>query len=159
EPASAQKDLDATRSDAATAAAPVAAAGPVALGAGWLGHDILAHPANAGVHALAMRRAQQAYGNRHVQRMVTGLHSASTSARVVQPKCDCGGTCPKCQSADVDDHHLIQPSSGGAGQSGPPHEVDLFPAGGEPLTSSTRRFMEARFATSFSDVRVHTDSP
>src|SRR5262249_21749750 len=105
----------------------------------------LAHPANQGVRTVALRRAQQAYGNRVAQRLVPRA-------------CACGGTCERCASTTT---RLVQARDAGTG--GPEASLraeDVTPrdSHGEALDEETRQFMEARFGTSFEHVRLHTDS-
>ena len=47
--------------------------------------------------APVLRRAQRSYGNRASQQIVM-------RARALQRKCDCGGTCTKCQEEDAQSH-------------------------------------------------------
>jgi hypothetical protein len=143
EAASAQKDADPVRQEAAGASAE-AALDPGAAGAGvagWLGHELLSHPANAGVRALAMRRAQQTHGNRYVQRMVSQAGTGHPSSPFVERQCACGGSCAACKEAEA----------------GKATGIDLFPLGGEPIQPEIRRLMESRFGTDVGGVRVHTD--
>ena len=179
ETASEQKDAEPARAEA-TAAAPEAAlnGGPPAgiIAAGWLGHELLSHPANAGVRTLAMRRAQQTYGNRFVQRMVAKAATGLGPSRVVQRQCACGGTCAACQAGEAvsavaatgdsaetmsparDEHRVIQTKAADFGEPEAPAGVDLFPPGGEPLDRQTRGYMESRIGVDLGAVRVHTDS-
>jgi hypothetical protein len=71
----------------------------------------------------------------------------------LQRKCACGGSCPRCESEQV------QRKAAGANEPDAVpdivHEVLREP--GEPLDAATRAFMEPRFGQDFSGVRVHTD--
>jgi len=94
--------------------------------------------------APVLQRAQRLYGNRASQHMVM-------RARALQRKCDCGGTCPKCQ--DEEEQRAVQrksASNGSAGFDGIP------PTQGEALDANTRQPLEAHFQADLSDVRVHT---
>jgi hypothetical protein len=175
ESASAQKESESPRHETATASTEVALTGGVTglLGAQWLDHELMAQPANAGARALALRRAQQAHGNRYVQRLVAASPSARSSGRVVQRQCACGGTCPSCKADEMDAAGVapttenaapggekqrpiqMRAAGGDAPQAVP--AVELFPTGGQPLDASTRDFMESRFRSDLGDVRVHTD--
>ena len=102
ETASEQKDAEPSR------AAPIGEApdaevsrSPIAPAAGWLGHEILLRPPNTSVRTLAMRRAQQTYGNSHVQRILSKSNAGAETARAVQLKCACGGTCPRCKAPEA----------------------------------------------------------
>ena len=101
EAVSAQKDAEPSRPEA-TAASPDSALNgghAATVSAGWLGHELLSRPANASVRTLAVRGAEQTYGNRFVQRMVSKPTAGLTNAHVVQRQCACGGTCPSCKAA------------------------------------------------------------
>lgn len=87
-----------------------------------------------------LRQLQRSYGNSYV-------------GRVIQRKCDCGGTCASCEEKK------LQRKGEGV--------VSAIPAGfeagkqrsgaGNALDMGTRSFMKPRFGKDFSDVRVHTD--
>jgi hypothetical protein len=133
ETASVQKDVEPARHEGSPTAPEAALSeGHAAVAAEWLNHELLARPANAGVRTLAMRRAQQAYGNRYVQRMVSQAVSGVIPSRIVQRQCACGGTCAACKRT-------------------------LFPPGGQPLVARVRNPMESAFGADLSDVRVHAD--
>src|SRR5208337_1565151 len=147
ETASEQKDAEPARSEA-TASSPeteLSGSQAGAVAAGWLGHELLSRPANAGVRTLAMRRAQQTYGNRFVQRMVSKAGMGPIAAQMIQRQCACGGTCAACKAGEVDsaetmpegaetsapavdEHRLIQPKAAAFGQPEPRADVDLFPS-------------------------------
>jgi hypothetical protein len=123
----------------------------------------LSHSANRPVRALALQRAQQSHGNLFTQRALAG--------RSVQRHCSCGGTCEKCRALDEvptaslkpieEPVPLLQRQSESLSDvtSSDSHEHDLIPSdSGQPIDAETRGFMEARFNTDFSDVRVHTDT-
>jgi hypothetical protein len=129
---------------------------PVAATARLVNHPVMARPANRAVRALALRRAQQTYGNHFVQ-------------RVVQRQCACGGTCDRCRAADE-----MAPAASVPAEEEPRRAVQARPADGglsagadvlpadsaaRPLDPGTRRFMESRFGRDLNDVRVHSDGP
>src|SRR5918999_5243335 len=47
----------------------------------------LSHPANNGVRVLALKRAQQTYGNHFAQRVVRGIQRKPATPRIVQREC------------------------------------------------------------------------
>jgi hypothetical protein len=79
--------------------------------------------------------------------------------RLIQRKCDCGGTCSACAEAPKKIQRQTYP---GYGQSSyDPYGLyspymDLDVDGGVPLDPDTMQFMETRFGTGFGDVRLHT---
>ncbi len=98
------------------------------------------------LQAPVLQRAQRLYGNRAAQQIVT-------RSRILQRKCDCGGTCLKCQ--DEEQQRVLQRKSGGSDAAG----FDGIPAtSGEPLGPHARRPLEAHFQTDLSEVRVHTSA-
>ncbi len=70
----------------------------------------------------------------------------------------------KCAQCDTDEESNIQRKADGAsarGRATPGFDSSLSAArstGGSPLPASTRRFLEPRFGTNFSQVRVHNNS-
>ena len=79
---------------------------------------------------------------------------------IVQRACACGGTCASCSgSMEEESPALLQrqlsPGGGGGVVDG---QIIPEESPGHPLDDSTRSFMESRFGSDFSDVRVHTDS-
>lgn len=86
---------------------------------------------------------------------------APTRSRLLQRKCACGGTlgldgeCAECRgnSLQRDSSARAEPVSEVPSIV---HEVLRSP--GQPLDSTTREFMEARFGHDFSKVRVHADA-
>jgi hypothetical protein len=71
----------------------------------------------------ALLDLQRSHGNQFVVGMLQG-------------KCSCGGTCPKCSGSAT---------------------VELEGEGGQPLDARTRAGMESRLGQDFSEVRVHSD--
>jgi hypothetical protein len=128
---------------------------PVAATSRLVNHPLLAHPANRMVRAVALRRAQQTYGNRFVQ-------------RVVQRRCACGGTCEKCAAevsavapqpvTEEDPKRIVQARAADDGLDADGVAMSADSAA-QPLDPGTRRFMESRFGRDLADVRVHTDRP
>jgi hypothetical protein len=47
----------------------------------FVSHDVMAHRSNAQVRALSLRRAQQTYGNRYVQRMISVQRQTADGAK------------------------------------------------------------------------------
>jgi hypothetical protein len=175
ETASVQKDAEPPRHEA-NAVAPVAALNGERAGfaAGWIGHEVLSHPANASVRTVAMRRAQQSYGNRYLQRFVAGMDRVVPSVpRLVQRQCACGGICEGCRAgaeigespagiAPGEKQQIVQAQSAsahGGMTSGHTANWVIPPGDGQPLNEQTRSSMESHFGTSFGDVRVHSDTP
>jgi Domain of unknown function (DUF4157) len=87
-----------------------------------------------------LRQMQHSYGNSYV-------------GRVIQRKCDCGGSCANCQEKK------LQHKGEGILSAVPEgFEAGMQRSGaGSSLDMGTRSFMESRFGQDFSDVRVHTD--
>jgi hypothetical protein len=111
---------------------------------------------------LALQRAQQSHGNLFAQRALT--------SGLIQRHCSCGGTCEHCRAQDQLPVAYSNPieerapvlQRRAADVSGlatvDSHEQNPIPSGsGEPIDAGTREFMETRFHTDFSDVRIHTD--
>lgn len=166
EAASAQKETESPRHESTATAAKTALNGNFAArtAAGFLGDVALSGRANAGVRTLAMRQMQQTHGNHFAQRAVSG--------RLIQRHCACGGSCEKCRAEEdlstssaestVESARLIQREAAGpsADATAEPNSHSMIPPGrGEPLDDGTREFMESRFGTDFSRVRIHTDPP
>ncbi len=81
----------------------------------------------------------------------------------LQRACACGGGCPTCKTAQLNDEHVhvqtgrVRGSDGG--QTATPaivHEALGLP--GQSLDPATRAPMESRFGHDFGHVRVHTDT-
>ncbi len=87
-----------------------------------------------------------------------GDHAAGSSPNIlIQRACSCGGSCSSCQ--DRKEEELVQRQLS-PGTDGGVADSAIIPAEstGHPLDDSTRMFMESRFGSDFSGVRVHTDS-
>src|SRR5262249_35140987 len=127
-----------------------------------LSNPIMRHPASGEMRTLALRRAQQGIGNYGTQRLVAQLQRSP----VIQGECACGGTCEECQekgSTPVEDTEktgVVQRQAAIGADSGNTVSSDIIPSDspGHPLDTGTRSFMESRFGTDFSEVRVHTDT-
>ena len=80
----------------------------------------------------------------------------STAVAVLQRKCACGDTCPKC--ATEEKKGLLQRSATRSGDVGevPPIVYDVLREPGQPLDAGTRSFFEPRFGADFGSVRVHS---
>jgi hypothetical protein len=81
----------------------------------------------------------------------------------LQRKCACGSTasgasCEKCQNQSVQLKRTTTPANAGSGGSAPSSVHDVLRSPGRPLEASAREFMEMRFSTDFSHVRVHSDA-
>lgn len=79
----------------------------------------------------------------------------------VQRACACGGTCPECQARRHSHiHEHVQSARVGSGDlvrsAVSPLVNEVLSAPGQPLDSETRGFMESRFGSDFSQVRVYT---
>lgn len=91
----------------------------------------------------------------------TVASDASTTAVMLQRKCDCGnhtmsGECDECAKKKGT---LQRKASNNTESSAVPSIVhEVLRSSGEPLHPSTRAFMEPRFGYDFSNVRVHTDA-
>jgi hypothetical protein len=99
-----------------------------------------------GPNAAVLQRAQRSYGNRASQQIVM-------RARAVQRKCDCGGSCAKCQ--EEEEQRVLQRS---AGAQASPGFHGIPPSQGEPLGPETLHPLEAYFQSDLSDVRVHANT-
>ncbi|MGA8432357.1 MAG: DUF4157 domain-containing protein [Candidatus Sulfotelmatobacter sp.] len=122
---------------------------------------LLQRRANGEMRTLVMRRLQQGAGNQKAQQFVTQLRRSS----VIQRACACGGTCTSCQEkkekgGEEEESKILQRQASTAGDRGGTVDADVIPTDspGQPLDHSAREFMEPRFGSDFSDVRVHTDS-
>jgi hypothetical protein len=121
-----------------------------------LSNPVMRHSSGGEMRVLAMRRAQQGLGNRKTQQIVAQLERSS----FIQRQCSCGGSCEECQGKAVEEEQesntLQRQAPAGEGVV----HGDVIPSDspGYPLDHGTRSFMESRFGTDFSDVRVHTDS-
>jgi hypothetical protein len=164
EPLSSQRDPEPSRQE--QNAAPVneqdgsllgmvtASAGgspPADRTANSLSTPVMRSPAATGLRTIAMRRAQQQYGNGFSQRVM-----AQVQRRTIQRQCACGGTCDACRQQQEEPALLQRDSdNAGAAPSGEPAAIPNTP--GAPMDESTRGFMESRMGRDFGDVRVHTD--
>src|SRR6266568_5813876 len=124
-----------------------------------LSNPVMRHPASGEIRMLALRRAQQGIGNHKTQQLVAQLRRSS----LVQRQCSCGGTCESCQGKSVEEEpesKVVQRQSASASNGDEIADANVIPTDspGHPLDHGTRAFMEPRFGTDFSDVRVHTDS-
>jgi hypothetical protein len=95
---------------------------------------------------------------------LTAPPTPSSASPGLQRKCNCGGTCSKCQEEQSGlGHESLRLKSAGPGaQAGipvPPSVHEVLRSSGQPLDAATRAFMEPRFGYDFSRVRVHSGSP
>jgi Domain of unknown function (DUF4157) len=114
---------------------------------------------NGEMRTLVMRRLQQGAGNHRTQQ----LFAQSRHGAVVQRECSCGGACSACQeksASEEEESGLLQREATTSAGEGGMVDADVIPTAspGEPLDRQTRNFMEPRFGTDFSDVRIHTDA-
>jgi outer membrane protein OmpA-like peptidoglycan-associated protein len=76
-------------------------------------------------------------------------------------RCSCGTTSPgggQCEECKSKAMQLQRSAAGPTGNAtAPPIVHDVLNSPGRPLDAATRNFMEPRFGTNFSNVRVHTD--
>lgn len=87
-------------------------------------------------------------------------HVMGTAEPQLRRSCDCGGTCPDCQTQSPvsprrQTNTLSIANSYPAGA--PPIVLDVLQSPGHPLDATTRTFMESGFGRDFSSVSVHTD--
>ena len=112
---------------------------------------------------LHSKPANQASANLNVDDL---FQSAGAEHRAtLQRKCACGGSCSSCKSGGMKEDELPtgtiqrQAATGHENSSAPTSEVLPQKLGaGRPLDSSTQSFMESRFDTDFSHVRIHDGS-
>ncbi|MGH7841779.1 MAG: eCIS core domain-containing protein [Candidatus Binataceae bacterium] len=90
------------------------------------------------------------------------LANERSRAGVLQRKCACGGLTPggECAACAGKREALLRPSTNGPGSADavPPIVGEVLRSRGQPLDRPTQAFMEQRFGSDFSSVRVHTDS-
>lgn len=112
--------------------------------------------------AMRTRLAITRPGDRHEQEADKVADSVIRTPEPLARACPCGGGCPRCQSrtGDVQAHGLMNPAapSGIAFADAPASVQEVLASPGRPLDASTRAFMEPRFGTDFSDVRMHADA-
>lgn len=109
-----------------------------------------------------MAAAQQRYGNQGALRL---LRHAAPSGGFLQRQCACGGSggaggeCDECKKASgaALQRAPAHPARSAAPQTAPPIVHEVLRSPGRPLDAPTRAFMEPRFGSDFSGVRVHTD--
>lgn len=94
--------------------------------------------------------------DRHATPQVAAAHPG------VQRKCDCGGTCSKCQGGHETGDQPLQIRAdaphGPAQATAPPLVHQALRSPGQPLDGGTRSFMEGRFGRDLSPVRLHADA-
>lgn len=142
-------------------------------------HKSSPSPGRTGVSLAPPRpvlQLQRTIGNQGVLRLL--------ESQRIQPKCACGGSCPRCQQANlkmshpgdkyeqeadrVADQVMRMPASGvqrqkegGSGPAQSPTQdrptTNTSGGSGQPLPDSVRSYFEPRFRHDFSKVRVHTD--
>jgi hypothetical protein len=109
---------------------------PVDRASQFLGNPSFSHAANNGLRVLALKRAQQTHGNRFAQRAIAGIQRKTAASES-----------PQSQSGN------LSTADSAAAPNVIPSESP-----GQPLDQHTREFMELRFGTNFSNVRIHTDN-
>ncbi len=76
----------------------------------------------------------------------------------VQRACTCGGSCDGCRKKKQVRTLQMKSDAASSGHIGAPASVnEVLRSPGQPLDSATRAFMEPRFGSDFSQVRVHSD--
>jgi hypothetical protein len=123
-----------------------------------LTHPVMRHATSSQVRAMVLRQAQLGLGNQRMQQVLIQPRRSS----FVQRECACGGTCSACHEMGVEEEtefQTLQRQATSAADGGTV-DADVIPSDspGYPLDEGTRDFMESRFGTDFSDVRVHDDS-
>jgi hypothetical protein len=124
-----------------------------------------ATPTQIAAHALADRtaaargilmRMQQTHGNQVVLRMLANSPQAQDQ---VKRKCACSGGSGDCAECAAEQEASLnrQANDGTTPDRVPPIINDVLRSPGQPLDSETRAFMEPRFGSDLSGVRVHTD--
>jgi peptidoglycan hydrolase-like protein with peptidoglycan-binding domain len=83
--------------------------------------------------------------------------STQGRAAFLQRACSCGGTCNDCKN-NADVLQRTSDSSVEGGATAPPIVHEVLRSSGQPLDHATRNFMEPRFGSDFSQVRIHTDA-
>src|SRR5213596_2875546 len=94
-----------------------------------------------------LQQLQHGYGNSYV-------------GRVIQRKCECGGTCAECSEKAQEIEKKLQRQGEGTLSSLPESVTPAIQLSGQgnPLPPGVRSSMESRFGQDFSEVRVHEDS-
>lgn len=107
-------------------------------------------------HRQTLSRAQSAYGNHAVLRM---LNHSSHSPGALQRKCTCAGKGADCAACQEKQQASLRRKIGNQSEPEgvPPVVNEVLHSGGQPLSAEVRDFMEPRFGEDFSQVRVHTD--
>ena len=134
-----------------------------------LNHPALYRAPNHAVRTIALTRAQQNYGNRFAQRVVSNSEGHGQPAGTIRRACACGGTCSACSAQSAATSPQISSTHPSVIQTQPlsteshhmPRGVsaDVVPreSQGQPLDTSVQQFMQGRFGADFADVRIHTD--
>jgi hypothetical protein len=115
-------------------------------------------PPDRGV-VVALKRVHRSHGNRYVQRVVA-------QRQALQRSCSCG-TCEQCRAREqvapppVQSEELrpVLAQARGDVLDDASDRDSLVPenSASRPLDANTRHFMEERFGTDFTDVRIHDD--
>jgi hypothetical protein len=86
--------------------------------------------------------------------------AAPVISPTVQRKCECGGTCAKCQSEAASETLRMKSMAPAvaAGTPAPSSVQAVVRSPGQPLDPAVRAFMKPRFGWDFSRVRVHCDT-
>ncbi len=128
-----------------------------------LRHPTLSHSANTAVRAIALKRAQQQYGNQFIQRAIAGIYRSPSRTSLLQRQCACGGTCAKCSTAPTpglvpESSYLVQAQTHGDSDALALTADTVRPtdSSGQPLGGQTRQTMESYFGKDLGNVRVHT---
>ncbi len=106
---------------------------------------------------LAMNRPGDVF-EQEANRVADHVMSATTSLMVQHRDLSAGGTVRrKCAECAEEEKLKRKPAGSRPVSAVPPIVHDVLRSPGRPLEGSTRNYMESRFQTDFSGVRIHTD--
>ncbi len=106
---------------------------------------------------LAMNRPGDVF-EQEADRVADHVMSATTSLMVQHRDLSAGGTVRrKCAECAEEEKLKRKPAGSRPVSAVPPIVHDVLRSPGRPLEGSTRNYMESRFQTDFSGVRIHTD--
>ncbi len=89
--------------------------------------------------------------------MAASPASVAKAAPPALRRCACGGSCPSCRKEKEAELHRKETGGGSPGVA-PPLVHEVLSSPGRPLPVPAKTFMEQRFGTDFSGVRVHDDA-
>ncbi len=115
------------------------------------------NPAPVPQTQLAMNRPGDVF-EQEANRVADHVMSATTSLMVQHRDLSAGGTVRrKCAECAEEEKLKRKPAGSRPVSAVPPIVHDVLRSPGRPLEGSTRNYMESRFQTDFSGVRIHTD--